>query len=391
LVDAILSKPITASNLYNAVTEAKRRRARVFGSPHALRHSSSSSNSGGLDGVRLLVVDDSEINREVAQRILHAEGATVVLAVDGKDALEQMLAAPDAIDLILMDVQMPVMDGIEATRQLRRLPQFNHVPIVALTAGAFKSQQDAAHAAGMTHFISKPFDVPSTIALIQRLTRGPAHAGGDLPRLSQADFSESSDKVVLDVARGLRLWSDLPAYRTYLRRFVDSYADAVDVMNASLADGNGAAAAVLAHKLAGVAANLALPDTHKLANEAAAVLTAGADPTLVLAHLRDALVQAVTEIEQLAPHPTHAAVGALSLLVAVDLTPDGQAALSTLLHDLAAALDGDDPRPVEPILAALGQQLPRNQLEGLLACVRGFDFRGAEACVLALGKKYGIH
>jgi HPt (histidine-containing phosphotransfer) domain-containing protein len=179
----------------------------------------------------------------------------------------------------------------------------------------------------------------------------------------------------------------LPAYRSYLRRFVDSYADAVDLMNASLADGNGASAAALAHKLAGVAANLALPETHKLAHEAEGVLTAGADPTLVLAHLRDAVVQAVTEIEQFAPHPGPDDAGALSS--AIDLTPDGQAALSTLLHDLAAALDGDDPGPVEPILAALGQQLPRNQLEGLLACVRGFDFRGAEACVLALGKKYG--
>ena len=69
-----------------------------------------------------------------------------------------------------MDVQMPVMGGMEATRQLRLMPQFANLPIVALTAGAFKSEQEAAHAAGMTHFISKPFDVPSTIALIQRLT-----------------------------------------------------------------------------------------------------------------------------------------------------------------------------------------------------------------------------
>jgi PAS domain S-box-containing protein len=386
LVDAILSKPVTASNLYNAVTEAKRRRARVFGIPEALRHSSGS----GLDGVRLLVVDDSEINREVAQRILCGEGATVSLAVDGKDALDQMLAAPDAIDLILMDVQMPVMDGIEATRRLRRLPQFNHIPIVALTAGAFKSQQDAAHAAGMTHFISKPFDVPSTIALIQRLTRDPFHAGGNVSRFSSLEFSESSDKVVMDVARGLLLWTDLAAYRTYLRRFVDSYADAVDLMDASLADGNAAAAAALAHKLAGVAANLALPDTHKLAHEVELVLTNGADPTLALGHLRAALDQAVTEIEQFAAFMAPRDAGAMFASSGADLTPDAHAALSMLLQDLARALDGDDPGPVEPILAALARQLPQPQLEGLLACLRGFDFRGAEACVVSLEIKYGI-
>jgi CheY-like chemotaxis protein len=124
-------------------------------------------------------VDDSEINREVARRILADQGAEVALADDGSAALAWLEQHGDAVDLVLMDVQMPVMDGIEATRRLRALPRFAHLPIVALTAGAFQSHHDAARAAGMSHFITKPFDIPLTIALIRRLTGRPD--AGDAP------------------------------------------------------------------------------------------------------------------------------------------------------------------------------------------------------------------
>jgi PAS domain S-box-containing protein len=164
-VDAVLTKPLTASTLYNAVIEARRRRASVHSGAPAVK-----SGTQQLAGLRLLVVDDSEINREVARRILSDQGASVALADDGSAALAWLGEHPDQVDLVLMDVQMPVMDGIEATRQLRAMPCFATLPIVALTAGAFQSHHDAARAVGMSHFITKPFDIPLTIALIRRLT-----------------------------------------------------------------------------------------------------------------------------------------------------------------------------------------------------------------------------
>jgi CheY-like chemotaxis protein len=165
-VDALLEKPVTASSLHHAVLEARRKRAATG----RISLATGLVPTYPLQGIRVLVVDDSEINCEVARRILHGVGAVVALANNGQEALDWLQTYPNAVDLVLMDVQMPVMGGVEATRQLRLMPQFANLPIVALTAGAFKSQQEAAYAAGMTHFISKPFDVPSTIALIQRLT-----------------------------------------------------------------------------------------------------------------------------------------------------------------------------------------------------------------------------
>lgn len=392
MVDAILNKPLSTSTLYYAVVEAQRRRATTGGIPHALQQMASQ----GLNDVRVLVVDDGEINREVAQRILREQGATVTLAIDGRAALDWLLAHPDDVDLVLMDVQMPVMDGIEATRQLRLLPQFKDLPIVALTAGAFKSQQEAAQAAGMTDFISKPFDVPSTIALIRRLRRRPAAAPTDIQSTAntapagQAGISQPSGASVIDIAKGLQIWSSVPAYRNYLRRFSDSYGNAVEVMNASLAADDRPAAAALAHKLGGAAGNMALPDTHRLAGEAERVLTEGYDPTQTLARLRDALEQVVVAVEWFAPRAVAHVAPASPDLAADDMTPEAQARLKMLLIELLAALDTDNPFPVETILAKLAQQCRARELAPIQASVRGFDFRGAEASAYRLATEHGI-
>jgi len=386
LVDAILNKPVTASTLYNAVLEAQHQRSAQADLPQALLQTPNNE----LNGVRVLIVDDSDINREVALLILRQQGAIVTLAEDGKAALDWLLANPLDVDLVLMDVQMPVMDGIEATRQLRQLPQFNDLPIVALTAGAFRSQQDAARAAGMNDFISKPFDVPATIALIARLRRRsntatgadhPVHGStpADVPGQTEPP---SVDLAVMDVAQGLLIWKDLPSYRDYLRRFVSAYGQAVDVINTSLARDDQTGATALAHKLSGVAANLALPDTHHLAREAERVLAKGYDPTLVLARLRKALTRVATEIAQFAP---------LAVAETVPDTPEGTPqALKALLIELLAALDTDNPAPAMAVLAKLARQLPQQELSNISDRVQGYDFRGAESSTHELASTHGL-
>jgi len=390
-VDAFLSKPVTSSTLYNATVEAQRKRAAPADVPSGIRKSATPS----LAGVRVLIVDDSEINRDVAQRILGEQGAISSLAVDGKAALDWLLAHPDDVDLVLMDVQMPVMDGIEATRQLRLMPQFNDLPIVALTAGAFKEQQDAARAAGMTHFISKPFDVPSTIALIQRIRRKQTNADGDarIPagetQAGHPNFEPSSDFSVIDINRGLKIWSDVQTYRDYLQRFASSYGSAVEEINASLAANDRQAAAMLAHKLAGVAANLALPDTQRLATETERILSTGYDSTFVLVRLGDALEQAIMAVERFAPR-AEAQTPTPSPEIGDDISPESHAELKLLFVELLEALDKDSPAPVKPVLAKLLTALQPQELTGIQECVRDFDFRRAETTAIRLALDHGI-
>jgi PAS domain S-box-containing protein len=296
LIDVILDKPVTSGGLYRAITTAQQQH--TAGSDHP------SAPILHLQGLRVLAVDDSDINQEVVQRILSGEGAQVVLANHGQEAVEWLSQHPDQIDLVLMDLQMPVMDGIEATRRIRQIPGLTNLPIIALTAGVFESQKSAALAVGMRHFIHKPFDVPSTIALLQQFlhahdSAAAAQAASNTTALTQPAQATPPAPAVLDLEQGLKIWSDLATYQSYLQIFVGRYHNAVATMQAKMADGERAAAAALAHKLAGVAANLALPATAHCAAEVERVLGQGQDPSLPLDGLARALVCALGEIENL--------------------------------------------------------------------------------------------
>ena len=120
-----------------------------------------------LDGLRVLLVDDAPINQEVAREILESAGAQVVIAENGLAAVRMFTDQDGAFDAVLMDVQMPIMDGYEATRTLRRLPLGRTVPIIAMTAHAFDSERQRCTEAGMVDYVPKPFDPDHLIAALR--------------------------------------------------------------------------------------------------------------------------------------------------------------------------------------------------------------------------------
>jgi CheY-like chemotaxis protein len=120
-----------------------------------------------LAGVRLLVVDDTETNREIAIKLLSLEGAICQSAENGRTAIKRLRANRNDFDAVLMDVQMPEMDGLEATRIIRNDPQLADLPIIAVTAGAMPSQRELALAAGMNGFISKPFRLKGLVEALE--------------------------------------------------------------------------------------------------------------------------------------------------------------------------------------------------------------------------------
>ena len=195
---------------------------------------------------------------------------------------------------------------------------------------------------------------------------------------------------MVDIAQGLQIWSNLQVYREYLRRFSTGYGQAVAEMHASLAADDRPAAAALAHKLAGVAANMALPATQRLASEAERVLSMGYDPIPVLARLDEAIRQAMAVIARFAPTVVLADRADPLAASAQRDTPAARTAIAAHLQDLLAALDTDNPAPVEALLALLAQHVLAQDLVAARACVSGFDFRGAEACSRQLAHRYGI-
>ena len=133
-----------------------------------LEVSSAAPGEHALLGLRVLVVDDSHINRDGTKSILELEGAQVGLASNGQEAFERLQAEPGAFDVVLMDLQMPVLDGHEATRRIRLELGLADLPIIAVTADALRSQRQRAAAAGMNDYIIKPFDAQALVSSILR-------------------------------------------------------------------------------------------------------------------------------------------------------------------------------------------------------------------------------
>jgi two-component system, sensor histidine kinase and response regulator len=130
-----------------------------------------------------MLVDDNAVNRDITQEVLQLAGLEVLVAVDGSDALQK--ARTTHCDLVLMDVQMPVLDGAQATRLIRTLPGWESTPILALTAHAFDEDRSACEAAGMSDFIAKPVNADALYTallswLADRAMRPAPAPGGDL-------------------------------------------------------------------------------------------------------------------------------------------------------------------------------------------------------------------
>ncbi len=371
LVDMVLDKPVTPSALYNAVARAIK--VRLGEAPFIQQ----GRVVHRLEGLRILVVDDSDINREVSQRIFEDEGAIVMLANDGKEAVDWLSAHPTGVDIVLMDVQMPVMDGYEATRAIRANPLIQKLPVVALTAGVFKEMQDAAYAAGMNDFIAKPFDVDAAIGRILKLTGRLDAVKRSTSNLEAHPASE--DLPGLAVGRGLQIWKDPAVYQRYLRKFVTDYADAAQEI--SRLDNHEAE--LLAHKLKGVAGNLALVEVAVAAAEADRVLKVFGPVADAAAALQAALDVVLPSIEQYAPMATtdQATPPPLS---------SSQAELSHLLLKIIKAFNEDNPTIVEPLIAELSHYVISEHTDTLKRAVENFDFRAGESATRDIARQLGV-
>ena len=374
MIDGVLNKPVTSSSLYNSVAQAMRRRGQATPSDKPQAEAAQR-----LAGVRALVVDDSDINREVALRILESEGASVQLAENGLQALEWLTTHVGEVDIVLMDVQMPVMDGYHATRVLRGTPSLVDLPVVALTAGAFKVQQDEAREAGMNAFVAKPFAVDELIAVIQRLV-GPRQAAAPtpldavVPAAPQAETGAHFGDIDLGAVR--EIWRDLAVYRKFLAKFARDNADSMVRLHALLEQGDRKQAGALLHKLKGSAGNLALPELTRTAGSLERRLMEGGDPSAELTPLQAAFACAFRSIAAFL-----ADADANEAPVAIAPQPADKVRVKSLLDELLGALDRDNPDLAAPVFEQLDGLLPTARLVPMRESVEDFDFRRAEQMV----------
>ena len=229
---------------------------------------------------KLLLVEDDPINQAVALDILSGTGLKPSLAENGKQAVD--LASSEHFDLILMDVQMPIMDGLEATRRIRQLPGHSEIPIFAMTANAFGEDRDACLLAGMNGHIAKPVNPDILFAvLLNNLPANPlvseasivkANPGIDLSA-SEALIAELGKIPGIDTKAGMVTMRGKPdKYLALLEKFVVHHLDAPILLRSTMEAGDNPAATRQAHSLKGAAGSLGLSSLRSAAAELEAAL-----------------------------------------------------------------------------------------------------------------------
>ncbi|MDD2761660.1 MAG: ATP-binding protein, partial [Methylomonas sp.] len=213
-------------------------------------------------GCRLLLAEDNLINREVALELLHGVGLSVDTAENGRAALDKALTEPYA--LVLMDVQMPEMDGLAVSRALRGRSELANLPILAMTANAFADDRRACLEAGMNDFVAKPVDPQELYHKVYYwLSGGPSTALPPEPAdvsvkgAAASNFEAGFTLPGVDTASGLaKLRGNVAQYRQLLRVFAESHRDDVDHIREHLAAGKPTEAEAITHSLKGVAGTL---------------------------------------------------------------------------------------------------------------------------------------
>jgi CheY-like chemotaxis protein len=260
IINSFLMKPTNASNLFDTIVE-------VFGKQVSTTSeikisSDEKSVREKIGGARVLLSEDNAINQQVATEILQSVGLIVEIANNGKEALEAINKSN--YDLILMDIQMPVMSGYEATRLIRQDQRFKDLPIIAMTAHAISGAKEQCLEEGMNDYVSKPVD-PSQLfsVLIKWIKPGIRNAVKDI----EAEYEKSKEQSIIvelpekiagiDLPSGLRrVNGNKKLFRKLLMDFAGNYAFVTEEINGFINQGDLDTALRLAHTLKGVAGNI---------------------------------------------------------------------------------------------------------------------------------------
>ncbi len=395
-IDAFLIKPVLPSLLFDTIME-------VFGKEFAktshrrLRQSVTITTNviAGLRGARILLVEDNAINQLVATEILESAGLNVEIANNGQEAVAAVTAIntnntepENRFDAILMDVQMPEMDGYEATRLIREKTQHRDFPIIAMTAHAMIGDREKCLQAGMNDYITKPIEVDQLLTVLGNWIKIDLKNNSRLPVIEKCLESQEhqieeilpDDLPGIDIKSALnRLRGNRKLFKRLLNDFYQNYRNAAHDIRMALNEKDVEKAQLLVHTLKGIAGNLSalcLQDTARDLENALRQKYFD-NVNVLIDKLENSLTQLLdspfilklktSEMEEIKP--------------SVDPTPVDTAVLAPLLIELASFINNNSTY-AEKSLATVKEHLNgaifTDELKQLEDCLSRFDFQAAQ-------------
>lgn len=262
---AFLRKPITSSILMDNLVNILRPKLRQTEDAQP----SDAAENHGLDGARVLLVEDNDMNQQIAAELLGDAGMSVDIAENGIEALSKLDEQGNTYDMVLMDIQMPGMDGFEALRRIREQKKFSDLPVIAMTAHARLEDRNKAIAAGMNGYITKPLDPSAMFKTLRRFYKSDASINLSIPSLAvKVDDREIPDMVGIDVESALkRVAGNKSLYINLLHRFVEGQEGTAELIRKALAQEDRTTAERTAHTLKGVSGNIGAQAVQSAAGE----------------------------------------------------------------------------------------------------------------------------
>ena len=398
-LEGFLIKPVNPSVLLNTIMEVFGRGGQRQLQPPEARATPPDAIAT-IRGARLLVAEDNEINQQVAREILESAGFVVGLASNGLEAVEKVRTGD--YDAVLMDIQMPEMDGLEAAQELRREGRFGELPIIAMTAHAMAGDREQSLQAGMNDHVTKPIDPDALFAVLLRWVRPGEREAVTRTPPPQPDTTtgvtasgpNAEELPGIDRATGLkRVVGNKVLYGKLLLDFHRDYATSVDRIRAAIGEDRLTDAERHVHTLKGVAGNIGAMDLHRAAQELDAALRRGDIETagLLLPDVERDLSVVIKGLEPLAERAA-AARAEREASGAGDGGSVDRPALETALRSLADLVRKNDPEAegaLEHVRGALkGARV--KEVGRIAQALDMFDFRGATKALTALADAEGM-
>ena len=402
-IDNYLLKPISPSMLYDSLMDIFATAQDDRGS----RHRKEVTNTADATGIRVLLVEDNEMNQQVATELLQSAGAIVTVANHGGEAVEMLTAKEEAppFDVVFMDMQMPVMDGLTATKVLRTKPYLQKLPIIAMTAHALVEERQRCLDAGMNDHVGKPIDPDVLFATLIRWAHPrPATAAPVTPaatEVGQASAPEVKQPAApgevivpeiedVDVAGGIkRVAGNKKLYRSLLTQFAEKQGDAGHEISEALKSNDPKLAERIAHTVKGVAGNLGIATVQSSAAVVEKAIREG-DPAT------EDLLKEFDKVLRAQVHAVAAALGATEpVSTAVPATTafnaDAAADAAVRLKGLLDASDGDSEEAFTSFRDAVGGKVESARLDALGDSIRDYDFEAALAKLDTIVQELGLH